>query len=119
MNIFKLTAILCMPMFLASCGNPGGISDEEYAKYNELGAPKILYSCTSNKDSWFAVCHLKKTYNECSEEFMKLDSSSPELIEHTRVGYSAGIGMASTYNKLLTDAKEECEGEFKVLESKE
>ncbi len=41
-RLLAFTAIV----LLSACGKPSGISDEEYAKYKEFGAPKILYSCS-------------------------------------------------------------------------
>lgn len=32
--------------------------------------------------------------------------------------YVAGVGVNSTYNKILGDAKTRCNGEFKILDSK-
>lgn len=110
---------ICSILVLISCGNPGDISDEDYKKYTELGAPKILYSC-AREYPWVLVCALEKskTPGECIDEGVKSDRLTDKIM-HAKVGYSAGIGMGATYNKLLTEAKEECEGEFKVLESKE
>ncbi len=115
----KNIAIIISMLFLASCGNPGDISDEDYKKYKDLGAPKLLYSCT-REYPWVLVCALEggKTSEECIDEAVKTDRLT-EQVTHSKVGYSAGIGMGATYNKLLTEAKEECEGEFKILESKE
>lgn len=112
-------AILLSMLFLASCGNPGDISDEDYKKYKELGAPKILYSCTKEYP-WIFLCTLEggKTTKKCIDEAVKSDRLS-ERVKHAKVGYSAGIGMGATYNKLLAEAREECDGEFKILESKE
>lgn len=42
---------------LAACGNPGGISDSEYANYKELAAPKILYSCTGGDETFESKRH--------------------------------------------------------------
>ena len=39
------TLIMVIPtLILSGCGNPGGISDADYNEYQQLGAPKILYS---------------------------------------------------------------------------
>lgn len=62
----------CICFFLSACGNPGGIDDDFYEKYNKMGAPKFLY--------------------QCGDE----------------IGYSAGVGLAATYNKLLEDAEIQC-----------
>ncbi|MCA1978568.1 MAG: hypothetical protein LDL19_04960 [Thiobacillus sp.] len=39
-----------------------------------------------------------------------------------QIGYSAGTGMGSTYNHIVTEAKKECESsekEFEILESQQ
>lgn len=103
---------------LAGCGNPGGISDSEYAKYKELGAPKILYSCAVGDPSVARLqagmeCLGKSdTSDSCVEKEMR--KWKPDV----NVGYAAGVGAAVTYNKLLGDAKAGCYGEFKILDSK-
>lgn len=115
------TAIIFASIMLTSCGNPGDVSDEEYKKYKELGAPKILYSCTRTYN-WLMVCTVEAkdrgSSRDCVDEAIK-NNRLKEEVKRTEVGYSAGIGIGATYNKLLTDSKKECEGEFKVLESKE
>lgn len=99
---------------LAGCGNPGGISDSEYASYKELGAPKLLYSCTSESSGNFEAkrsfqCGADKN-SDCYKNF--------KATGDTTVNSVAGVGAAVTYNKLLSDAKASCEGNFKVLDSK-
>jgi len=116
-------------LLLSACGNPGGISDSDYAKYKELGAPKILYSCTKEgRLDAAAVLQCMAIKNEDADkkiaclEKTQSDAKKP-IID---VGYAAGVGVAVTYNKLLGDAKAACDsdssrfskGEFKVLESK-
>ncbi len=113
---------ICGTFFLLSaCGNPGGISDADYAEYKQLGAPKILYSCSKTEEiTATADCLFYQKKSNPIEECMKL--SNPEkLVKHTeiKVGYAAGVGMNATYNKLLSDAKAGCENEFAVLESKQ
>ncbi len=120
----KLTLYIPV-LLLTACGNPGDISDEDYSKYKELGAPKILYSCTISVDRRYTLSGLEEMKScleikdleknmKCMEKFEEED-----LITDVEVGYTAGIGLASTYNKLLTDAKDECNGEFKILESEQ
>ena len=108
---------------LISCGNPGGVSDEFYAKYTQLGAPKILYSCTTPVGVDIFMCssllRSKKLdeWLECNERQNELNRKTEE-----NIGYTAGIGAMSTYNKLLSDEQKNCtakNGEFKVLESRE
>ncbi len=99
---------------LSACGNPGGISDADYNKYKQLGAPKILYSCTYEISPDFTEmrdCILNGDSNESCESSLSA--------KQTNVGYAAGIGIQSTYNKLVKDAMDECKNEFKVLESQQ
>lgn len=105
---------------LTACGNPGEISDTEYAKYKELGAPKILYSCTQmenpNEDpKAYRLC-LAHLDQEQKKSCVKKFESERKPVTHT--GFTAGLGVAVTYNKLLNDAKAECDGTFKIHDSK-
>ncbi|MDR0577368.1 MAG: hypothetical protein LBI87_07500 [Candidatus Accumulibacter sp.] len=94
--------------------NPGGVSDDFYKKYKELGAPKILYSCTEDLSRW-SVC-----MKEGISALLKCRDKYPdEKLKYTETSYVAGVGKDSSYNKLLNEAKDECKGEFKLLESKE
>lgn len=106
-------------LLLSACGNPGGISDTAYAKYKELGAPKILYSCTEegSLDAHVAECLNIQDVNvllACSEE-AKSRANKPIV----NVGYTAGVGIAATYNKILGEAKNDCRGEFKILDGQQ
>jgi hypothetical protein len=117
----KRPCYLYASLLLTACGNPEGISDADYEKYQELGAPKILFSCTGDgrytleglqgQEACLAISDLSKQM-ECLEEYK-------DPIPITNVGYVAGVGIGSTYNKILADAKEECSGEFNVLESEQ
>lgn len=113
-------------LVLAGCGNPGDISDADYKAYQQLGAPKILYSCNEGQETLGANPDILL---EC----LKITDNSPQGLEKQiacvkraerevkpiiNVGYAAGVGAAVTYNKLLADTKAKCKGEFKVLESK-
>ncbi len=123
----KHFGIYAAALLLSACGNPGGISDLDYAKYKELGAPKILYSCTRERslDATAALqcVEIKDMDKELACLEKTLSDAKKPIID---VGYAAGVGVAVTYNKLLADAKAVCDrdssrfskGEFKVLESK-
>jgi hypothetical protein len=115
-----------IPMLtLLGCGNPGEISDAAYKEYKELGSPKILYSCNLGKlaaDPQILLECLK--INDFSKEGLDKQLACANRAEREAkpmidVGYSAGVGAGVTYNKLLADAKEKCQGEFKVLDSKQ
>jgi hypothetical protein len=116
----KLSVILLMLLTLNACGNPGGISDGEYKKYKELGAPKILYTCTRSETYdpvAAAECRNKYAGAETILDCLK-ETAKRKIDPITDVSFSAGIGSEVTYNKLLTDAKKTCSGEFKVIDSK-
>lgn len=116
----NMMLIFSAMLLLTACDNTSGLSDEDYARYKELGAPKLLYSCTIDPSrSWGHAKELGDCLNssnsvevqaQCIENIKKLDPI-------VNVNYVAGIGMGATYNKLLTDAKNECFGDLKVLES--
>lgn len=108
-------------LLLSACENPGGISDSEYLKYKELGAPKILYSCKTrllrpkNPDA------IKDCMKKESDPVKGIDCFQKALADMkpvVEVGYAAGVGMAVTYNKLLGDVKAGCDGEVTILDSK-
>jgi hypothetical protein len=103
-------------LMLVGCSNPGDISDAQYSEYKQLGAPKILYSCTTTSDSNAikqSIQCLDKTTGECS------NSALEKAKTRANVSYVAGVGALTTYNSLLQDAKKECSGTFEVLESKQ
>ncbi len=110
-----IVAILFVIVNLAGCGNPGGISDNDYAKFKQLGAPKLLYSCTSTSDypllSLRIKCASQEAVGECSKSAIEKSKTRVD------VGYVAGIGAMTTYNELLQDVQTKCTGKFEVLES--
>lgn len=59
--------------------------------------------------------------DEFYEKYKKM--GAPKILYQcdSQVGYTAGVGIAATYNKILQDAEAECgsPGKFKVLESKQ
>jgi len=114
----KHLGIYAAVFFLSACGNPGGISDSEYAKYKELGAPKILYSCNTGFLDTTAFSECLKLKDDPSKIHACVEKAERETKPIIDVGYAAGVGVAVTYNKLLREAKDSCDGEFKVLDSK-
>ncbi len=65
---------------LTACGSPEGLTDEQYAVYKQLGAPKILFSC------------------------VRLGETTPS------VGYRYGNNPFASFNSILDAAKADCEG---------
>jgi hypothetical protein len=108
-----------LSFLLVACDNPGGVSDKFYAEFSELGSPKILYSCTRKKYSinndLVQDCIKNGTSGRQDECMRALRPTSNDDVE---VGYTAGVGAFSTYNKILGDAKAKCDGTFKILEGK-
>ncbi len=113
----RFIAVIFATTVLSGCGNPGGISDAEYDEYKQLGAPKILYSCKSKSEAipikLMQYCIDKPMTGECSKESMEKAKTE------ANVSYVAGVGPLATYNKILQDSQKACEGEFKILESKQ
>lgn len=117
---------IALVLLLTACTdpiNPGGLTDKEYKDFKQLGSPKILYSCTNTKEIlWVVACAQGggKSHDECFHEADKSGRLAQKVKQvDVEVNYSAGIGLGVTYNKLLTEAKRKCDGEFKILESKE
>jgi hypothetical protein len=115
----KKEIVLLAAFVVGGCGNPGGISDAEYASFKELAAPKILYSCTHKRDEFKAklACYeaslsAGNAFDKCVAKYH--DDNPPEV----DVAYIAGTGIASNYNKILIKAKGDCSGELKILEGK-
>lgn len=115
MKISRIVGTLFVITNLAGCGNPGGVSDDFYAKFKQLAGPKILYSCTTTSDSnaikQSIECLSREATGECSK------SSLEKAKTKVDVGYVAGIGAMATYNKLLQDTQAECAGTFEVIEA--
>jgi len=108
-------------LVLSACGKPDGISDADYAKYKEFGAPKILYSCKREgaySVDFNAVSKCAQIKDDHVKQAQCLEKTSQTGKPTTTVGYAAGVGVEATYNKLIDDAKSECDGEFKVLDGK-
>ena len=67
--------------FLAACGNPGGIDDEFYEKYQKMGAPKILYRCNDSVGYSVGIGFnatfnklVKDAERDCTRDFKILES---------------------------------------------
>lgn len=124
----KKVAIVLCAFLLSACGKPSGISDADYAAYKELGAPKILFSCTTRASSEDPRSiklqeKLKADMAACGTDFGclgKVAKDSAAAIDNwpkdVNFGYRAGVGIAATYNKILGDAKKDCGGELSILE---
>jgi hypothetical protein len=113
-----VVAICIVMMMLTACGGkPSDMSDADYAKYKDFGAPKLLYSCTEEgKPS-------EEAYRRCGDlgssdkigECLKKEKITPVVNSN----FYAGIGPAATYNDILTKAKDKCNGKFDILNKKE
>ena len=58
--------------------------------------------------------------NEFYEKYAKM--GAPKILYQCagRIGYSVGIGINATYNKLVQDAERDCaDDDFKILASKQ
>ena len=105
-------------------GNPGGMSDAKYSRFNSAAPPKLLYSCT-RKPTRESLAPQRRACTDsgragCAE---KVDEWV-EAGSTTEVDFVAGSGT-STYDELLQTAKRKCNahtanlesGEFDVIES--
>ena len=109
MKLINISALTACCLLISGCGNPGGISDEEYEKYRQLAAPKILYSCAKLNTK------LSENFEKCLEN-PSASYCTQDLVEtKVDVGYQAGVGSSVTYNSLLRDVQASCIGEFKRL----
>ena len=108
--------ILMMTILLTACGNPGDVTDAEYATFKGLAAPKILYACHSTPR--FDTIPCNEFLPDANKHLSCLKTAMENPKSEVTVGYAAGVGFAVTYNKLLTDAQASCFGTLKVLESK-
>lgn len=105
-------------------GNPGGISDEEYARYEALKAPKVLYSCTRQPSREWLTQQKRKCMDsgraDCEEDVDESSLAEPESV----VDFAGGDATA-TYEGLVESLRQACMsarghfagGQFAVLES--
>jgi hypothetical protein len=93
------------------------MSDEDYKKYKDFAAPKILYSCTEQgvPRSGYAKCNPNGDINKLAD---CMDAASKNVEKVTVVNYTAGLGGGVTYNEIMNQAKNSCRGDFKILDSK-
>ena len=84
MKTTRIVGTLCIITNLAGCGNPGGVSDEFYAKYKQLGRPKLLCSCTTTSDvdvGYVAGIGAMATYNKLLRDTQAKRAGKLEIIE--------------------------------------
>jgi hypothetical protein len=118
----KLFPIYVSALLLSACSNPGEISDDYYAKYKELGPPKILYSCDKGETPGFDLeasmaCAATARDDTSFDLVACLEKTKRKKEPIIDIGYVAGVEVAVTYNELLRDAKADCDGKFKILQS--
>jgi hypothetical protein len=120
--LFILAAVALWAIFLR--GNPGGISDARYARYQGASPPKVLFSCTRTPT--------RKAFYREEKDCLKTGRSNceakiDELVKaatKTNVDFVVGDGI-STYDQLLREAKQTCNKaigseevvEFRILEA--
>jgi hypothetical protein len=119
-----IVAILVAVWAIFARGNPGGISDARYARFERLPPPKLLYTCT-RKPASEAVTSRERECARRGRSGCDLEAYEwREAHTETAVDFASGDGT-STYDDLLMDARRDCatnrgsmgEGEFKVLEA--
>lgn len=116
----KIAIILCA-FALAACGKPGDMSDADYAKYKDFGAPKVLYSCSieTSGTTFESIETCSKIVNKDEMASCLQKATSKENKTFTTSAYLVGVGAQATYNELLEEAKGRCKGTFKILDKKE
>ena len=104
--------------------NPGDISDARYAKFTQLPAPKLLYSCTRKPTTAARTQKMRDCASSgragCEQE--AYDWAEAKL--DTTVDFASDDGTTS-YENLLRDAKVHCartigdmgDGKFEVLKA--
>lgn len=105
-------------------GNPGGISDGQYAQFKRMAAPKLLYSCTRRPTPESFLPQARECWTSgragCDEKVHEWVEAAAE----TSVDFVSGRGSLS-YDQLQRDAERTCArqvrnmgpGEFTVLEA--
>ncbi len=106
--------------------NPGGISDARYSRYQQLSAPKLLYSCTRKPTESARLRKMRECAQSgragCEQEAYDWAEGKIE----TTVDFMGNQGD-STYNDLMQQARQSCardirdmgEGKMKVLKASE
>ena len=123
MSTLSVAAVCTSAIMLSACGGkPDGMSDSDYKTYQELGAPKILYSCAQVpplRERLRVGLEKCQGVEDSVEKLQCLDKYNKSAEKVESIGYSAGVGVNATYNKILGDAKAECDsGDFKIIDSK-
>jgi hypothetical protein len=116
----KTNFVLVASVFCGACVNPGGITDEAYAMYKDLGPPRLIWACTlpnrvlPEAGSRLSECMAlqdESAHVACMKELEVWKSGST-----TEMGMAAGFEGA-TYDVLVEHQRSACDGEFEVLES--
>jgi predicted RNA-binding Zn-ribbon protein involved in translation (DUF1610 family) len=120
LNVPKNTALLFVPLFLSGLlVNP--LLNKMFAKIKILNVPSIRLILSvaigvligMNLSGPSIPSDFQKEYDELG---------SPKIMYQCGddIAYSAGVGIAATYNHLVDEAKRKCGGkEFKILQSKQ
>ena len=120
--LFVAAAVAIWALFLR--GNPGGISDARYARFQGASPPKVLFSCTRTPTRKAFITEerkcLKTGRSNCEAEIDDMVKAGTKV----NVDFVAGDGI-STYDQLLREAKQTCNKaigseevvEFRILEA--
>jgi hypothetical protein len=120
--LFVAAAVAIWAFFLR--GNPGGISDARYARFQGASSPKVLFSCTRTPTRKAFITEerkcLKTGRSSCEAEIDDMVKAGTKV----NVDFVAGDGT-STYDQLLREAKQTCSKavgseevvEFRILEA--
>jgi hypothetical protein len=119
-----VVAILAGLWFFVVDRNPGGISDARYSRYQQLSAPKLLYSCTRKPTNDARLRKMRECAQSgrsgCEQEAYDWGEAKTEVT----IDFM-GHEDASTYEELLQDARRRCgenhgdmgDGKLEVLEA--
>jgi hypothetical protein len=88
-------------------GNPGGISDGKYARFKQLAAPKLLYSCTRTPTPEWLVQQTRECAQSGRAGCAEKVNESVEAQTETVVEFVGSRGT-STYDDLLRSARQGC-----------
>ena len=125
-GLFLCIVIVAALWVLIPHGNPGGISDAKYSRFERLAPPKVLYSCTRKPTRESLVGRVRACIDTgragCEQELDQWVEAGTETV----VDFEAG-STTSTYDEVLQQAKRNCKsnvgnmgpGEFEVLEADE
>ena len=120
--LFVAAAVAIWALFLR--GNPGGISDARYARFQGASPPKVLFSCTRTPTRKAFITEerecLKTGRSNCEAKIDDMVKAGTKV----NVDFVAGDGI-STYDQLLREAKQTCNKaigseevvEFRILEA--